>query len=92
MTIMAFPLKLPAALKCDGSENEDYGGGGKHSGEGTVRTFLQWNKGAGRVKSLCSLEISRKMKVVRWGGVGRGSKGAYGKFGLGPVDYTLDNM
>lgn len=66
MTMMAFPYKLPGAFKCDGSENENYGDSGKHVGEGSIRTFLQWNKGA--VKSLSPLEISRKMKIVCWWG------------------------
>lgn len=60
MNMMAFLYKLPAALKCDGSENENYGEGGKHVGEGSIRTFLQWNKGAERVKSLSLLEFLKQ--------------------------------
>lgn len=44
MSIITLPNKLPAAFKCDCSWNEDYGGGRKHFGEGTVRVFLPWNE------------------------------------------------
>lgn len=73
MDIMAFPYKLPAALKSDCKS-------GKHFGEGTIRTFLQWNKGAGRSKSFkSSRNLQKNEDSLLWGG---GAKGKYRKCAL----------
>ena len=39
MTMGGFPSKLPAALECDASENEDDGICGEHFEEATPSTF-----------------------------------------------------